>query len=238
MEQQNKPPEVPASSFIQRLLSSLLRTFFKLLYHQLAWTYDWVASLVSLGGWQKWVLSATHYLAGPRTLEIGFGPGHLQAALQQNGITAFGLDESTQMGHITHRRLIGMGLQPNLVRGYAQNLPFADGSFDQLVMTFPAEFIITQSTFSEIHRVLIQGGLVVIIPMAWITGNKPMERAAAWLNHITGEASVWDEKHLDPLKTMGFDVDWEMLSFASSKLLLIRLVKNTYITAGIDSNLA
>ncbi len=65
-----------------RLLQSLLRFFFSLLYHQFAWTYDLVSATVSLGHWQEWVRASLPYLHG-RTLEIGYGPGHLQTYLHE-----------------------------------------------------------------------------------------------------------------------------------------------------------
>lgn len=225
MDRQNKTGQEYRPTLPKRLLALILRAFFKLLYHQFAWTYDWVASIVSLNSWQRWVQSPLPYIYGPKTLEIAFGPGHLQESLNQNGITCFGLDESTQMTSITYRRLKRLGFIPNLVRGMAQNLPFRNESFDQVVMTFPAEFILTTSTFAESNRVLNAGGCVIIIPLAWITGQKPLQKAFAWLNSFTGEAPVWNEKYLDPLKSLGFDVFWEMINFDDSKVLLIRLIK-------------
>src|SRR4030066_831542 len=125
----NNSGGVPPLSFPKRLLIPLLSWFFKLLYHSYAWTYDWVASIVSLGAWQNWVKTVLPYLDGPRTLELGFGPGHLQVMLQQKGIAVYGLDESSQMCRITRRRLTGLGLQMKLICGNAQALPFADEYF-------------------------------------------------------------------------------------------------------------
>ena len=209
----------------KRLLVILLRSFFKLLYHQFAWTYDWVASIVSLGAWKSWVLSAPSYLDSRRTLEIGFGPGHLQLALHQMGITAIGLDESSQMAKTARRRLLRHGLRPNLIRGEAESLPFADDCFHQVVMTFPAEFILNQKTLSDVYRVLIKGGKAIVIPLAWLTGRNPLERLFAWVNRITGEAPEWDEKSLEPLKRLGFTVSWDLVNLPTSKVLIIQLVK-------------
>jgi ubiquinone/menaquinone biosynthesis C-methylase UbiE len=225
MEKTNNPGGLPSLSLPKRLLVIFLRTFFSLLYHQFAWAYDGVASIVSLGAWQTWVQSVLPYLDGPRTLEIGYGPGHLLVGLCKKGITAYGLDESYQMGQITKRRFKSIGLHPNLIRGDAQTLPFADESINQVVMTFPAEYILKSLTIEEIYRILIKGGIVLVLPLAWITGRKPWERLAAWVNRITGQAPEWDEKALDPLKNTGFEVSWEMKNFTSSKILLIRLRK-------------
>ena len=86
-----------------RYLAASLNTFFHLLYHQFAWTYDWVAAIVSLGRWKDWISATLPYLDGPLVLEIGHGPGHLQVALQAKGIQAVGLDASAQMGRQADR---------------------------------------------------------------------------------------------------------------------------------------
>lgn len=225
MRKTNSLDGLPPLSFPKRLLLTFLRTFFKLLYHQFAWAYDGVASIVSLGIWQKWVKSVLPYLDGPRVLEIGFGPGHLLVGLHQKGITAYGLDESRQMGHIAKRRLERLGRSSNLIRGDTKTLPFADECIHQVAMTFPAEYILNSTTITEIRRVLIKGGVALVLPFAWITGRRPWERLIAWVNRVTGETPDWDEKGLDPLKKAGFEVSWELLDFTSSKIILIRLLK-------------
>ena len=71
---------------MKRLLGWFLRFFFHLLYHQFAWTYDWVAAGVSLGRWNEWVRSILPYMQEGRILELGHGPGHLQAELLKTGL--------------------------------------------------------------------------------------------------------------------------------------------------------
>ncbi len=170
-----------------RLISLLLRAIFSLLYHQFAWTYDMVAAMVSLGRWKTWVKSSIPYLQG-KVLEIGYGPGHLQLALNEQGTPVFGLDESRQMASQAHRRLKRGGFPARLSRGVAEHLPFRSGSFDTVVATFPSEYIFDPSTLREARRVLAPGGKLVLLPLAWITGNRPWERLAAWLFRITGQA--------------------------------------------------
>lgn len=214
-------------SFTKRLILFALRTLSKWLYHQLAWTYDGVSSIVSVGNWQKWIQSVVPYLEGPRVLEIGFGPGHLQVTLHQKGLTVFGLDESRQMVRMAQKRLKAGGFHSKLVRGNAQMLPFANESFSHVVSTFPAEFIFKSSTLSEIKRVLTHRGMLTILPLAWITGQKPWERLVAWVLRTSGESPEWNPKALEALKAFGFEPGWEMIDFNNSKVLLIRLVKAT-----------
>ena len=119
-------------------MKTLLRLFFKLLYHQFAFAYDLVAATVSVGQWKNWVSSILPFITGTRILEIGHGPGHLQRLLLSRGLVAVAIDESAPMGLLAKRNTAG---KVTLARALAQGLPFADASFDTVIATFPAEYI-------------------------------------------------------------------------------------------------
>lgn len=87
------------------LWRSFIRTFFRLLYHELAWTYDLVAWFVSFGQWKAWGRAAISRLRGPRVLELAHGPGHLLVAMTRAGLAPVGLDLSPQMGRLARARL-------------------------------------------------------------------------------------------------------------------------------------
>lgn len=206
------------------LILSLLRTVYSLLYHQFAWTYDLVATVVSLGRWRGWVRCALPYLTG-RVLEIGYGSGHLQVDLQTQGLSAFGVDESRQMARQARHHLIKIGLQPALTRGYAQNLPFRSGSFNCVVSTFPSEYIFEMLTLKEIWRVLPPEGRLVIVPMAWISGGNPLERVMAWLLRLVGETPGKPGKvptaAKERLNRAGFIVESELAEMKGSMVLVV-----------------
>lgn len=210
---------------LNRLMSSFLRFFFYLIYKPLAWAYDWVAFTVSVGNWQSWILSVLPELQGPAILELGHGPGHLQKAALEKGHWACGLDESKQMGRIAARRLRDSGLKPNLVNARSQCLPFTGSSYSQIVATFPTEYLIDAGTLEEVWRVLCPGGTLIILPVAWITGSGLLERAAAWLFHITGQAPEWDDRVLEPLAATGFEIQVERKELASSEVLIVKALK-------------
>jgi ubiquinone/menaquinone biosynthesis C-methylase UbiE len=208
------------------ILSGLLRIFFRLLYHSFAWTYDFVAAVVSLGQWRSWVMSIVPYLTGPRVLELGHGPGHLQARLLADGRQVFGLDESRQMGWMARKRLLRRGFTPGLTRGHAQALPYPADTFQQVVATFPSEYISDPQTLLEIYRVLTPGGEAVVLLLAWITEKRWYGRLAAWLFRVTGQAPPkWDDRYLEPLHQMGFRGFAEKIQLSSSTLLVIHLKK-------------
>jgi ubiquinone/menaquinone biosynthesis C-methylase UbiE len=143
-------------------LRTILRVVYSLLYHPFAWTYDWVAGLVSLGQWNAWVKEVIPFVQGKKVLEIGFGPGHLQFELCQKGYQVFGIDESFQMIKQAAKKLEQIGKPINLVRGLSQNLPF-DSLFNTIIATFPSDYIFDLGTISEIAQTLEPGGRLIIL---------------------------------------------------------------------------
>ena len=204
-------------------IAFILRFLFSLLYHQFAWSYDFVAALVSLGRWNSWVATALPHLNG-RVLELGYGPGHLQCLMFERGLQPFGMDESRQMARQARRRIRKAGYSANLARGQAQHLSFPTSFFDSVVATFPSEYIFAPRAIREIRRVLVPGGRLVVLPMAWITGSKPLERLAAGLFRVTGE-TVALESILPGMESRltagGFRVRHETVEFPESKALII-----------------
>jgi len=211
----------PASNLPTRFL----RFFFYLIYQPLAWSYDFVAWVVSLGQWKAWILSTLPWLTGPRILELGHGTGHLQLALHQKGSLCFGLDQSRQMGILAYRRLGDAGSPGNLSRGVAQHLPFPAASFDQVVSTFPSEYIVQDETLSEIQRVLRPNGRLVVLPAAWIRSQRPLDRLAAWLFRMTGQAESWGALFNDKFHVAGFLVEEERISLPGSELVVLIAAK-------------
>ena len=210
-----------------QLLTRFLHIFFHLLYHSFAWPYDLVAWTVSLGRWKDWGKSVIPFIEGTRVLELGHGPGHLQRLLRDLNLFAVGLDESRQMGYLTKRCLSFNGYaQANLVRGLAQSLPFPTGSFDTVISTFPSEYIFEQSTLLEARRVLTNSGRFIVLPAAWITGNKLMERYAAGLFRVTGQTpsepiEIISKRLKKPFDEVGFEVKVEQVEVKSSLVLIM-----------------
>jgi ubiquinone/menaquinone biosynthesis C-methylase UbiE len=206
-----------------------MRLFFHLLYHPFSCTYDLVASAVSVGRWQQWTASSVERLAGPRVLELGFGPGHLQVRMQRagfngEGLTAYGLDESRQMAHQAYRRLLAENLSPRITRGLAQHLPYAGQSFDSVVATFPTLYITDPRTLAEIRRVLRPGGRLVVLMAAWITGNSPRERFIRRIYQVTQQVPPDDvplESLIAPYQKAGFQARIRFIETPGARLLYI-----------------
>jgi len=200
------------------LMQAFLRLFFKLLYHQFAFTYDLVAAAVSFNRWKDWTREILPHIEGTRILELGFGPGHLQRLLRRDGWFAVGIDESPQMTRLARRNTNGAA---NLTLGLAQQLPFASGSFDTIVSTFPSEYIFDPRTLAEARRCLMDRGRLTVLPVAM-----PKSRALEWLYKVTGESpseseEVVKKKLKEPFLRAGFSTEIKIVELRSSRLFIV-----------------
>jgi phosphatidylethanolamine/phosphatidyl-N-methylethanolamine N-methyltransferase len=124
------------------------------LYDELAWAYDWVSWLVSLGHWSLWRQSALGHVEGQQVLETGFGTGELLIEMVGHGLDVVGLEMSPAMHRVTGRKLGRRGVIVPRVLGPVQRMPFADGCFDTIVSTFPSGYILEAAALEEIARLL------------------------------------------------------------------------------------
>jgi ubiquinone/menaquinone biosynthesis C-methylase UbiE len=124
------------------------------LYNEFAWAYDIVSWFVSLGQWSKWRHKALEHVAGRNVLEIGFGTGELLIEMAAQNYEVVGLDNSNAMHTITRRKLNRHGIEAARVRARAQETPFRSKSFDSIISTFPAEYILHLETLFEVARLL------------------------------------------------------------------------------------
>lgn len=211
-----------------QFLNNLFSRIYSLLYHQLAWAYDYIAAAVSLGKWNHWVRKILPFSKG-RVLELGFGPGHLQKTFYENSILAFGVDESLQMIRESRRLLCTNSIPLRLIRGYAQYLPFISEYFDTVVSTFPAEYIFDSRTILEIKRVLVPTGKFILLPTAWITGTRLSDRLLAWLLRILGltkgELRSVSTSIKDQFTHYGLEMQSEIISLKGSQVLIIKATK-------------
>ena len=216
---------MPLKSSYKRWMLQGLRILFKLLYHQLAWAYDAIAWIVSFGMWKSWVFSVLPYIHGKNVLEIGHGPGHLLLKLRRAGYTVIGLDESKDMGRVVVRGMLSVGLDVLCVNGYAQFMPFQSNYFETACATFPSEYIFDTQTLSEIYRVLVPGGRLVILPTARFDDAFFPGRFVARLFSIIGQQAQSDDGYTKLLVASGFLVSTQIHPLAHSSTMIIIAIK-------------
>ncbi|MEP7287389.1 MAG: class I SAM-dependent methyltransferase [Chloroflexota bacterium] len=185
----------------------LVKFGFRLLYNEMAFTYDMVSWLVSLGEWRSWQRAALKHLnvaQGGCVLEVAHGTANLQIDLRTAGLESIGMDFSPYMGAISRRKLSRHRIVSRLVRARAQTLPFPDAAFPAVVSTFPTDFIVDPATIAEVYRVLQPGGRLVFVPNGVLTGGGLARRGVDAAYRVTGQSGAWPIAITERFTAAGF----------------------------------
>lgn len=155
----------------------IVRPLFELLYRNRA--LYWLASTIPFAGqWRAWQRLALPRLAGHDVLEVGCGLGTLLADMARAGYRCQAIDRSPQMAAAARDRLRRQRIPPGAATvtvGDVRRLPFADAAFDNVVSTFPTEYIFDRVALREIARVLRPSGrLVIVLGAALLPASLPL----------------------------------------------------------------
>jgi len=150
-------------SIVRKLIKKVYSWLTEQLYHSLAWAYDFIAWLASFGYWSQWRLDALPFLQLGKVLEVGFGTGSLLIEMTRRGYDVYGLEPSPQMQRVASRKIKKTGLHVFRVRARAEAVPLAGDAFQNVILTFPSNYILSNGTLREIWRVLQPDGRVVIV---------------------------------------------------------------------------
>ncbi len=168
-------------SFLRQWALSMYFWAAELLYHPFAWMYDFVAWLVSFGYWSRWRIDALYYLGEGNILEVGFGTGELLIEMTSRGLDVTGVELSPQMHRVVSRKLQRLRLSARRVRGQAGAMPFPSACFDNIIATFPSNYIMQEQTLQEVHRVLTVNGRLVIVGMGVAFKHSLPRRLMGWV---------------------------------------------------------
>jgi ubiquinone/menaquinone biosynthesis C-methylase UbiE len=143
-----------------RLRKLLFETLYKNRY-----LYRFASTVPFAGQWRIWQRQVLPCLQGHDVLELGCGLGDLLADMLAAGYDCRAVEHSPAMVSAARDTLRKrkVGASTHVLQGSAQSLPFSDATFDNVVSTFPSEYIYDKDTISEIKRVLRPGGRVIII---------------------------------------------------------------------------
>jgi SAM-dependent methyltransferase len=100
-------------------------------------------------------------VAGRRILDAGCGSGPLSAALLAKGAVVTGFDASPAMVELARQRLGGKAAVQ--VADLSRPLPFADGAFDDVVVSLVLHYLRDWTApLAELRRVLRPGGRLML----------------------------------------------------------------------------
>lgn len=124
--------------------------------------YDLTNTVLSFGqdrGWRRSTRAALALRPGERVLDVGAGTGISTEELTRSGAYAVGADLST--GMLAAGRHSGRTVP--LVAGDALRLPFPDGVFDAVTISFALRNVVdTGAALRELGRVTRKGGRLVV----------------------------------------------------------------------------
>lgn len=132
--------------------------------------YDELNHILSMGidvGWRKKVVKSVKKCQPKSILDIATGTGDLAIMLaNETEAKITGFDLSAGMLEIAKKKIAvkNLGSQIEMIQGDAENMPFADNSFDCITVAFGVRnFENLKKGLDEIYRVLKPGGKVVIL---------------------------------------------------------------------------
>jgi len=100
---------------------------------------------------------------GARVLDLACGTGNVSIPLARRGAVVTGLDIAPNLLEEARERAAREGLPIRFDEGFAEMLPYPDGSFDVLVSMFGIMFSpLPDAVASEMARVLRPGGLLAL----------------------------------------------------------------------------
>jgi phosphatidylethanolamine/phosphatidyl-N-methylethanolamine N-methyltransferase len=177
-------------------------------YRAFSGTYDFVFGPVFHIG-RKEAVRIANTRPAQRILEVGVGTG-LSLPFFRRDAKVTGIDVSAEMLAKAKRRVERRRLSnvEALLEMDAENLSFADNSFDAVIALYVASVVPNPARFAEeMRRVCIPGGSIVVV------------------NHFTSENWMlrFFEKRLAPLASkIGFHADFPLDAFLKASRLDVR----------------
>lgn len=133
------------------------------MFDEVAERYDLTNDVLSFGQtvrWRRQLVRALKVRPGERVLDLAAGTGSSTEPFHDAGARAVACDFSAGMLQVGKRRRPDM----TFVAGDAMNLPFADGVFDAVTISFGLRNIVdTSAALTEMLRVTAPGGRLAVM---------------------------------------------------------------------------
>jgi len=140
------------------------------LFAPLGTSYDRVGATLSFGQDPRWRRFLVERLPrdGGHVLDVATGTGLVAAELLERGFEVMGVDQSAEMLARARERF---GPRVELVESSADALPFPDGCFDHLTVTYLLRYVDDPgATLRELARVVRPGGTVASLEFGLPSG--------------------------------------------------------------------
>lgn len=160
--------------------------FARRLFEGIAPEYERMGALLSLGQdgrWRRFLVSKTNAAPGSRVLDVAAGTQLVSRSLAAwKNLRVVALDQSEAMLRAGRdpNRLAGLGDRIAPVLGQAEHLPFDDGSFDALTVTYLLRYVEDPAaTVRELARTIRPGGSIAMLEFH--VPRSPIAHAGWWI---------------------------------------------------------
>ena len=153
----HKTPATPAPAYLPAMG-----------HHRLLGLYDPFVTLLGVESLHRALLERAAVRPGQRVLEIGCGTGNLVLLVKRRypDVEVVGLDPDPRALARAQRKTRRAALSIRLDRGYAEALPYADGSFERVLSALMFHHLTAAgqvAALQEIRRVLAPGGTLNVL---------------------------------------------------------------------------
>jgi demethylmenaquinone methyltransferase/2-methoxy-6-polyprenyl-1,4-benzoquinol methylase len=171
--------------------------FARELFAGIAPEYDRMGTLLSFGQdprWRRFLVSRVNAIPGAWVLDAATGTGLVARALARRNLRVAALDPSPAMVRrgIEAVRAAGLDDRVRFVGGRAEELPFADETFDAVTFTYLLRYVgDPAATLVELARVLRPGGVMASLEFhvperawahaGWWVHTRAVMPAVGWL---------------------------------------------------------
>lgn len=161
--------------------------FAQRLFAGIAPQYERTGRLLSFGQderWRRFLVSKTNAVPGSWTLDVAAGTQLVSRELAaRKNVRVVALDQSEPMLRAGREpnRLAGLDDRVQPVLGRAERLPFGDGSFDALTVTYLLRYVgDPAATVEELARVIRTGGSIAMLEFH--VPDTQIARAGWWIH--------------------------------------------------------
>jgi demethylmenaquinone methyltransferase/2-methoxy-6-polyprenyl-1,4-benzoquinol methylase len=132
--------------------------------------YGRMGAVMSFGQdprWRRAMVAAVDPRPDQRVLDVATGTGLVASLLAERGAEVVGLDQSEEMlggARARFAKLTALAGRVSFQQGQAEQLPFADSSFDALTFTYLLRYVEDPAaTMRELVRVIKPGGRIGMV---------------------------------------------------------------------------